>query len=168
MELQVRLADDTAKMLKMLKEKYEKENGIKFSKGEVLSKAINDTYGSWSKTDWKTIAQAKVPLPQKNPTQSEKRPKFQVSNTVKSKIDELEEGIRKNVDASYVTTGAAIKFVLKLAILQAQKDNDVSVGSIIDNTLANTLKKTTDRETKKALEKFADEVKTRLKIADLL
>lgn len=57
MELQVRIAYETAEMLELLKEHYQKQNGINFTKGEVLSKAILDTYIDWKKIDWsKTLS----------------------------------------------------------------------------------------------------------------
>ena len=52
MELQIRIAFETAEMFEQLKEYYQETTGINFTKGDVLVKAINDTYVSWEEVKW--------------------------------------------------------------------------------------------------------------------
>lgn len=169
MELQVRIAYETAEMLELLKEYYKEKNGINFTKGEVLSKAIIDTYDDWKEIDWSKTLSLPIKIEKEYEIHSGlQRPKFQLSNNVESKIEELRTIIKQNVDARSVTIGAAIKFVLRQTIYEIQHENTVSVESVVNNTLDNYLAEELPKETKEILQKFTDELLTKLEVNDLL
>lgn len=138
MELQVRIATETAQMLELLKEHYQKKNGIVFTKGEVLSKAIIDTYDEWTEIDWsKTLSllPKNEILERYEISSGSLRPKFQISNSIESKIDELRRIIKRSVDARSVTIGATIKFVFIQAIYEIQHESAISVETVVNDTL---------------------------------
>lgn len=169
MELQVRIAYETAEMLELLKEHYQKQNGINFTKGEVLSKAILDTYIDWKKIDWSKTLSLPIKIEKKYDIKSgSQRPKFQLSNSVGSKIDELRTIIKQSVDARSVTIGAAIKFVLRQVIYKIQHEDIVSIESVVNDTLDEYLAKELPDDIKKILQKYTDELLTKLEINDLL
>ena len=169
MELQVRIAYETAEMLELLKEYYQEKNGIKFTKGEVLSKAILDTYDDWKVIDWSKTLGLPIKIEKEYEVNSgSQRPKFQLSNNVDSKIEDLRTVIKQNIDARSVTIGAAIKFVLRQTIYGIQHENTVSVESVVNDTLDNYLAKELPKETKEILQKYTDELLTKLEVNDLL
>jgi hypothetical protein len=169
MELQVRIAYETAEMLELLKEYYQEQNEINFTKGEVLSKAILDTYDLWKETDWNKILGLPITINKDYEiSPGALRPKFQISNNIQHKIIELKQIIQQSVGAKYVTIGAAIKFVLRLAIYEHQNKNDVSTESVIFDTLGKFMQSEMSHETKEVLRKFVNEVMTKLEINDLL
>lgn len=169
MEVQVRIAYETAEMLELLKEYYQEQNKINFSKGEILSKAILDTYDMWKETDWNKILGLPITIDKDYEISSGAlRPKFQISKNIEPMITELKQIIQQNVGAKYVTIGAAIKFVLRLAIYELQKKNDVSTESVIFDTLDKFMQNDMSTETKEMLEKFVNEVMTKLEVNDFL
>ena len=169
MELQVRVAYETAEMIEMLKEYYQKQNGINFTKGEVLSKAILDTYDDWKEIDWSKTLNLPITIEKKYDINSgSQRPKFQLSNGIDSKIDELRIIIKQSVDARSVTIGAAIKFVLRQAIYEIQHEDTFSIESVVNDTLDEYLVKELSDETKEILQKYTDEFLTKLEVNDLL
>lgn len=91
MELQVRVAYETAEMLEQLKEYYERKSGVKYSKGEVLSRAILDTYDLWDEIEWTNL---KVEIEEREVAPGALRPKFQVSVDIEDKIRELKKSLQ--------------------------------------------------------------------------
>lgn len=169
MELQVRISYGTAEMLELLKASYEKSSGVKFTKGEVLSKAILDTYDVWQETEWHKILNVQINFDEEYKiTPGAQRPKFQIANSIEPKIEELKGIIKKSVDAKYVTSGAAIKFVLKLAAYQIQNKNSISTESIIFKVLSEFKQKEISTETEAILETFVNELMVKLEVNDLL
>ncbi|WP_010651667.1 hypothetical protein [Oceanobacillus massiliensis] len=169
MKLQVRIAYETAEMLELLKEHYQEQNEINFSKGEVLSKAILDTYDMWKETDWNRILGLPITIDKNYEISSGAlRPKFQISVNIEPKITELKKIIQQNVGAKYVTIGAAIKFVLRLVIYELQNKNNVSTESVIFDTLDKFTQNNMSTETKETLKNFVNEVMTKLEVNDLL
>ncbi|CAI3521629.1 hypothetical protein CIRMBP1286_01941 [Enterococcus cecorum] len=169
MELQVRIGYDTAEMLEFLKEHYQKQNGINFTKGEVLSKAILDTYDEWKEIDWSKTLSLPIKITKEyNLNSGSLRPKFQLADDLDSKIDELRTIIKQSVDASSVTIGAAIKFVLRQAIYKIQHEDIFSIESIVNDTLDEYLAKELPDDIKEILRKYTDELLTKLEINDLL
>jgi len=47
MELQVRISLETAEIIEELKERYELEQKMRFTKSSVLMKSVNDTRSFW-------------------------------------------------------------------------------------------------------------------------
>ena len=169
MELQVRIAYETAEMLELLKEYYQEQNDINFTKGEVLSKAILDTYEMWKETDWNKILRLPITIDKDYEiSPGALRPKFQISSNIEPRITELKKIIQQSVGTKYVTIGAAIKFILRLAIYEHQNKNGVSTESVVFNTLDKFMQSEMSNETKEALKKFVNEVMTKLEVNDLL
>ncbi len=168
-ELQVRIAYETAEMLELLKEYYQEHNEINFTKGEVLSKAILDTYDTWKETDWNKILNLPITLDKEYEISSGAlRPKFQISKNIEPKIEELKKMIQKSVNTNYVTIGSAIKFVLRLAIYEFQNKNDISVETVIFEILDSFDQKDISAETKNVLKEFVNEIMIKLEVNDLL
>lgn len=170
MELQVRIAYETAEMLEFLKDHYQEQNGIKFSKSEVLSKAILDSYDDWTEIDWNVTLNLPIDVKKFKDkiTNGSLRPKFQLSNSIDTKIDELRTIIQKSVGARSVTIGAAIKFVLHQIIAEIQSSDDGSVEKVVNATLDSYLAKDLPDETKIIVKKYTDELLENLKSKNLL
>lgn len=169
MELQIRIAYETAEMLEQLKAIYQKQNNINFTKGEVLSKAIMATYDQWGETEWDKVLSLPVKIDQSDAVSAGAlRPKFQIANDIETKITELKENIRVGVGANFVKNGAAVKFVLRLALYTLQNGRVVSVESVISDTLDHFVEVEESAEMKTTLQKFAAEVVNQLELNDLL
>lgn len=169
MELQVRIAYETAEMLEELKGYYQKQNGINFTKGAVLTKAISDTYDEWKEIDWSKTLSFPIKMSKEyNITSGSLRPKFQLEDDLDSKIDELRTVIKQSVDARSVTIGAAIKFILRQAIYDIQSSDNNSVENIVNDTLDNYLSKDLSNEAKEILRKYTDDLLTKFETNDLL
>lgn len=168
-ELQVRITYETAEMLELLKEYYKDKEGINFTKGEVLSKAILDTYDDWKEIDWQQTLRLPITIEKEYAINAgAQRPKFQLSNNVAAKMETLRTIIKQSVDARSVTIGAAIKFVLRQTIYEIQHGNTISVEQVINDTLERYLSDDLSSDTKNILQKYADELLTKLEINDLL
>lgn len=169
MELQVRIAYETAEMLELLKEYYQEKNGVAFTKGAVLSKAILDMYDDWKDIDWSKTLSLPIKIEKKYDINSGSlRPKFQISNNIEPKIDELRTIIKQSVNAKYVTIGAAIKFALRQAIYDIQHEDTYSIENTIHDTLEIYLSMELSDEIKEILEKYTDDLLTKFEINDLL
>lgn len=169
MELQVRIAYETAEMIELLKEYYQEQNGINFTKGEVLSKAILDTYDDWKEIDWSKTLSLPIKIKKKYEINSgSQRPKFQLSDSIDSKMDELRTIIKNSVDVRSVTIGAAIKFVLRQAIYEIQYEDTISIESVVNDTLDEYLAKELSENVKEILQKYTDGLLTKLEVNDLL
>lgn len=133
MEIQVRIAYETAEMLEQLKEYYEKTNDINFTKSEVLSRAVIDTYSLWKDTDWNNI---NVEVKDFDLLNGSLRPKFQISLDIEEKINELKKIITNYLELEkIITVGATFKYILKLALSQIQKEEKITVDKILFETL---------------------------------
>lgn len=170
MELQVRIAYETAQMLEFLKDHYQEQNGIKFSKSEVLSKAILDSYDDWTEIDWNKTPHSQIDEKEFKDkiTDGSLRPKFQLSNSIDTKIDELRSIIKPSVGARSVTIGAAIKIVLRQVVAEIQASDDCSVEKVVNATLDSYLAKDLPDETKEMLQKYTDELLENLDSKKLL
>lgn len=169
MELQVRIAYETAEMLELLKDYYQEKNGIIFTKGEVLSKAIIDTYDDWKEIDWNKTLSLPIKIEKNYAINSgAQRPKFQLSNSINSKIDELRMIIKQSVDVRSVTIGAAIKFVLRQAIYDIQYEDNYSIENVVNDTLEFYLSLELTDEIKEILEKYSNDLLTKFEVNDLL
>lgn len=166
MELQIRMAYETALMLEQLKEIYQQDMNISLTKSDVLSKAIIDTCDLWEETEWEDLV---VEVKKYDISQSALRPKLQVSNEVEEKINYLRKilsiylGLQK-----YVTLGVAIKYVFRLAINQIQTNNEISINKILFETIEEHLEKEYSDEQKKILTDFVDEILLKLEKYKLL
>ena len=108
-------------MLEMLKEYYQEQDGINFTKAAVLTKANLNTCDDWKNIDWsKTLSLPIKITKQYNFNSGLLRPKFQLEDGLDSKIDELRTIIKQSVDAKSVTIGAEIKFVLLQELYEIQ------------------------------------------------
>jgi len=169
MELQIRIAYGTAEMLEFLKEYYEKNNGISFTKGDVLSKAVVDTYDDWKYIDWTKTLSLPISINKDYKLSAgSQRPKFRISNNIKLKLDELQNIISSSLDVKYVQIGALIKFLLRQVIYEIQKSDDVSVENVINYVLDEYLKSEISSDTKESLKKFTNDLLVKLEINDLL
>ncbi|MCI5761831.1 MAG: hypothetical protein MR028_05305 [Ligilactobacillus agilis] len=169
MELQVRIAYETAEMLEELKEYYQKQSGINFTKGAVLTKAILDTYDDWKEIDWSKTLSLPIKITKEyNLKSGSLRPKFQLEDNLDSKIDELRTIIKQSVDARSVTIGAAIKFVLRQVIYEIQSDDSNSIENVVNNTLDDYLSKELSDQMKEILKEYTDELLTKFELNDLL
>ena len=169
MELQVRIAYETAEMLEFLKEYYQGKEGINFTKGEVLSKAIMDSYDQWKEINWGKTLSLPINLDKEYEINAgAQRPKFQLSNSFEEKIDELRTIIKQSVDARSVTIGAAIKFVLQQTIYDIQNDDNISIENVITEVLEQYIASNLSVETKETLQKYTDSLITKLELNDLL
>lgn len=171
MEIQVRIAIETAQMLELLKQNYQAENEINYTKGEVLSKAINDTYDNWDHIDWNRtlkLMPLKTNLDEYEINAGSLRPKFIIANSIATKLDELREKIKLKVGARSVTIGAAIKFIFIEAIYAQQHATTVSVTTVITETLDAYLANDPSTTTKAILEKYTNQLLTKLELNDLL
>lgn len=169
MELQVRLAYETAEILEMLKKIYETENGVSFSKGSVVSKAVIDNYALWQEMDWNFIREVPLTVESNdNITAGALRPKLQISTAVNNKLQELQELIKVSVGAQYVKMGAAIKFVLRLALYEYQSDTKQTVETIVSGTLTEYLERDIDDNVKKVLSEYTQELLLNLEKDDLI
>ena len=130
---------------------------------------VSDTYIDWKKIDWRKTLSLPIKIEKKYDINSgSQRPKFQLSNSVGSKIDELRTIIKQSVDARSVTIGAAIKFVLRQAIYKIQHEDIVSIESVVNDTLDEYLAKELPDDIKEILQKYTDELLTKLEVNDLL
>ena len=69
MDLQVRLSYDTANLLETMKVIYEEQSGVFFSKGDVVSKSLNDYYHLYPAIDWKQYSRKDFNIKNKELTQ---------------------------------------------------------------------------------------------------
>lgn len=170
MELQVRIAYETAEMLEFLKEHYQNQNGINFTKGEVLSKAILDSYDDWTEIDWNKTPDPQIDVKEFEDkiTNGSLRPKFQLSNSIDAKIDELRTIIKQSVGVRSVTMGAAFKFVLRQAIYEIQHEDIFSIERVVNDTLDEYLAKGLSDDKKEILQKYTGELLKKLEVNDLL
>ena len=109
MELQIRIAFETAEMFEQLKEYYQETTGINFTKGDVLVKAINDTYDSWEEVKWENI---KINIKSYDLPQGALRPKLQIPFETEEKLIQLKRILTNYLELNkIITTGAAIKYL---------------------------------------------------------
>ena len=160
MELQVRVAYETAEMLEQLKEYYERKSGVKYSKGEVLSRAILDTYDLWDEIEWTNL---KVEIEEREVAPGALRPKFQVSVDIEDKIRELKKIITAYLELNkLITLGATFKYVFKLALYQIQSSDTPSVEKILFQTMKEFSDSEYSKETINAINDFVDEIMLKL------
>ncbi len=156
MELQIRIAYQTAEMFEQLKEYYQETIGINFTKGDVLTKAINDTYDLWEEVKWENI---NICVKSYDLPQGALRPKLQISFEIEEKLIQLKKILTNYLELNkIITIGAAVKYVLRIAINQIQSDDKPSVDRIIFDTMKKYLKQDYSEETKKAINDYVDEV----------
>lgn len=166
MELQVRVAYETAEMLEQLKEYYERKSDVKYSKGEVLSRAILDTYDLWDEIEWTNL---KVEVEERQVSPGALRPKFQVSVDIEDKIRELKKIITAYLELNkLITLGATFKYVFKLALYQIQSLETPSVEKILFQTMNDFSDSEYSKETINAINNFVDEVMLKLEENELL
>lgn len=166
MELQVRLAYDTAQMLEQLKEYYELQLDITFTKSDVLSKAIIDTNNLWGEVEWDNLD---FDIKEFDITKSALRPKLQVSKEIEDEIKSLRKILSNYLGLEkFVTIGVAIKYVFRLALNQIQQEKSISANKILFETLKMYLKKEYSEDQKKILNEFVDEVLFKLEDQELL
>ena len=156
MELQIRIAFETAEMFEQLKEYYQETTGINFTKGDVLVKAINDTYDSWEEVKWENI---KINIKSYDLPQGALRPKLQIPFETEEKLIQLKRILTNYLELNkIITTGAAIKYLLRIAINQIQSIDIPSVDSILFDIMKKYLRQDYSEETKKAINDYVDEV----------
>lgn len=130
-EFQVRISVETAEIIEELKARYEAEQQIKFTKSDVLMKAVNDNESSWEETKWENI---EIQVPKKAITPSATRPKFDISPNVDNQLKRLKAYLPSYLGTRSVTLGVAIKYAVKLALFNLQmNDNKVCTYSKMVN-----------------------------------
>lgn len=166
MEIQVRIAYETAEMLEQLKDYYEKKSDINFTKSEVLSRAVIDTYELWKDTDWNNI---NVEVKEFNLLNGSLRPKFQISLDIEEKINELKKIITNYLElGKIITVGATFKYILKLALSQIQKKEKITVDKILFETLNEFEKKNYPPEIMLIINSYFDKVMLKLEENNLI
>lgn len=124
---QARLSIETARLLERMRVFYENEIGGSVTKGDCLIKAYNDSL--WVE-DWKKVFD--TPLPPINKTEYEVSPtgqllKVQITNEVRSGIQELKTKLPDLIGTRSVTVGVCIREILKAAYLKKINNSNESV-----------------------------------------
>lgn len=153
MEYQVRISYETAEMLNQLKECYENDKGINFTKGDVVTQAIFDTRKFWDKVNWDSI---KVDVKHYEMLTGAVRPKIRVATEVDAQIRELREIISKYLGMSrFISVGVAFKYLFRLALSKIQLGKVLSVETVLTETLNDFLVSDDyDDELKKVVRSF--------------
>lgn len=120
-ELQVRISVETAEIIEELKARYEADQQIRFTKSDVLMKAVNDNKSSWEDTKWENI---EIELSKRSIAPSATRPKFDISPDVDNYLKKLKAYLPNYLGTRSVTIGVAIKYAVKLALFNFQKNDD--------------------------------------------
>ena len=166
MELQIRIAFETAEMFEYLKEYYQETTGINFTKGDVLTKAINDTYDLWAEVKWENL---EVHIKSYDLPQGALRPKLQIPFEIDEKLLQLKRILTNYLELNkIITTGATIKFLLRIAINQIQSADRPSVDSILFNIMKKYLRQDYSEEAKKAINDYVEEVMICLEKEELI
>lgn len=156
MELQIRIAFETAEMLEQLKEYYQEKIGVNFTKGDVITKAIDDTYDLWAEVQWDNID---INIKSYDLPQGALRPKLQISFETEEKLTQLKRILTNYLELNkIITIGATIKYLLRVAINQIQRTDQPSVDIILFDIMKKYLMKDYSEETKKAISDYVDEV----------
>lgn len=135
MDLQVRLSYDTANLLEEIKKIYEKSNGIYFTKGDVVSKAMNDFYDLYESIHWSKYSTMIIKIKDNNIAQGALRPKLQLSKESYDKIVDMKNRILKeSLDVRHVTFGVVVSLILKLAYTQI--NNNIEKKGVEDIILS--------------------------------
>ena len=166
LELQIRIAFETAEMLEQLKDYYQETLGINFTKGDVITKAINDTYDLWKEAKWDNLD---VNIKNYDLPQGALRPKLQISFEIEEKLIQLKRILTNYLELNKVITiGATIKYLLRLTINQIQKPDQPSVDIILFDIMNKYLMKDYSEETKKAINNYVDDVMIALEKDELI
>lgn len=153
MEYQVRISYETAEMLNQLKEYYEKNKEINFTKGDVVAQAIFDTKKFWSKVDWNSL---EVDVKHYKMLTGAVRPRIRVATDVDTQIRELREIISSYLGMSrFISVGVAFKYLFRLALNKIQSGKVLSVKTVLNETLNDFLVNNEyDEEHKKVIKNF--------------
>ncbi|MFL2125072.1 hypothetical protein ACEN4K_09045 [Marinilactibacillus psychrotolerans] len=155
MNLQVRISIDTALILEELKDAYQKSMGINFSKSDVLIKAVNDTFNEWHTTSWNNLS---VKTKKHEISDGALRPKFSLPYEIENKIIYFKEILPKQLTSRSVTLGVCIKYILKLALFNIQKDKANTINEIIESSAAKYQSNEYSNETKSAIKDYMDSI----------
>lgn len=155
MEYQVRISYETAEILENLKDLYETKEGIHFSKSDVLMKAVTDNKLLWDNVSWKDII---VKRTKKNITSSSLRPKFDISKDVSKDIEHLKLSLPKSLGSRSVTYGVIIKYILKLALSELQRNEPKTVREMIERFEKEYLNKANTNEEKENIKSFTKDI----------
>jgi len=162
MELQVRISLETAEIIEELKERYELEQKMRFTKSSVLMKAVNDTRSLWEKTAWQDV---NIQLKKRAVAPNSVRPKFDVSVDVDNDLKYLKNYLPNYLGTRSVTIGVVIKYVLRLALSNIQMNDNESrtVSEMINQVKDKYLEIATTNESKDLLSKALDEIEYNFK-----
>ena len=118
MDLQLRISIEAAYLLEKLKLSYE-EAGVFYSKGDVVTKAIDDSYSmlsEFTEEEWIQLNQLKVSIGDyTQPSKGATRPKLVITNDAYECLLKLKTIITNALGLRNVTMGVVIKLLLKHA-----------------------------------------------------
>lgn len=138
MDIQTRVSIETVEMLEYLRDWLSNLEGIKVTNGQILTRAINDTYDQWNKISWSTVSNLPVKLPKRGDNftvSSSPRPLFQVNQNIHNRYyDEFLPLLKEKLQvAHYVKSSAAIRLLLRYEIYLLQANDNEQVSLVKDN-----------------------------------
>lgn len=167
MEIQVRIGAVGAELLDDLKHRYQAADGVKYTKGRVIERAINETIADWDIANWRQLDQVR-PLKQSyNLANGAGRPKLQLSDSGYAQLTELQSRLGDYLGASWATIGSTVNHLVRLALTHHRKEN-VTVAQVVDSQLRAFTAQNFTEDSKLVLEKFVSELKDKLAENDLL